>query len=39
MMKSLHVRQSIEKHAHGQNKDTLETLFIEKVEKDRKTER
>jgi len=39
MMKSLHVRQSIEKHAHGSNKETLETMFNEKVERDKKREK
>ena len=38
MMKSLHIRQSIVKHAHGSNKDDLETLFIQKVERDKKKE-
>ena len=38
-MKSLHVRQSIEKHAHGYNKETLETMFNEKVERDKKREK
>ena len=39
MMKSMNIRQCIVKHAHGSNKDTLETMFIEKVERDRKREK
>ena len=39
MMKSLHVRQSIVKHAHGSNKETLENMFIQKVERDKQREK
>jgi len=38
-MKSLHVRQSIVKHAHGSNKETLENMFIQKVERDKEREK
>ena len=39
MMKSLHVRQSIVKHAHGSNKETLENMFNQKVERDKEREK